>query len=71
MKKCRVELAVILEIDVDEHDEDTAMAIAENTAFATLSNNYTGENIFDNANEGIYMASAGVRGIDCEEVDYE
>jgi len=71
MKKCRVELAVILEIDVDEQDDDKAMALAENIAFGTLTNNYTSENIFDNADEGIYMASAGVRGIDCEEEDYE
>ena len=71
MKKCRVELSVILEIDVDEQDEDKAMALAENIAFDSLTNNYTCENIFDNADEGIYMASAGVRGIDCEEVDYE
>lgn len=71
MKKCRVELSVILEIDVDEQDDEKAMGIAENIAFGTLTNNYTSENIFDNAEDGIYMASAGARAIDCEEVDYE
>ena len=71
MKKCRVELDVILEIDVDEQDEEKAMGIAENIAFDALTNNYTSENIFDNPNDGIYMASAGVRAIDCEEVDHE
>ena len=71
MKKCRVELAVILEIDVNEPDEEKAMELAENIAFGTLTNNYTSENIFDDAENGIYMANAGCRAIDCEEVDYE
>ena len=71
MKKCRVQLEVILEIDVDEQDEEKALAIAEETAFADLYNNYTSECVLDNAPEGIYMVSAGVRAIDCEEVDYE
>ena len=71
MKKCRVELSVILEIDVDdEKDDDKAMKIAERIAMNTLTGNcrHYCDNIFDD--DGIYMANAACRAIDCEDVDY-
>ena len=71
MKKVRVELDVILEIDVDEQDEEQAMRIAEEAAMADLYNNYTCNCVLDNAPEGIYMANAAAKALDCEEVDYE
>lgn len=71
MKKVRVELDIVLEIDVDEQDEDKAMQIAEMTAISNLYDNYHGECILDNNADGIYMASAASRAIDCEEVEYD
>ena len=72
MKKCRVELSVILEIDVDgEKDDEKAMRIAEEIAMGTLKGNcrHYCDNIFDN--DGIYMANAACGAIDCEEVNYD
>ena len=71
MKKVRVELGIILEINVDEPDEKYAMDLAENIAYDTLTNNYTSENIFDNADDGIRMVNASARALECEEVDDE
>jgi len=72
MKKARVQLEVVLEIDVDNtKDDDEAMKIAESIAIDTLYNNYTSECVLDNPEDGIYMASAGAVAIDCEDVDYE
>ena len=71
MKKVRVELGIILEINVDEPDEKYAMDLAENIAYDTLTNNYTSENIFDNADDGIRMVNASARALECEEDDNE
>ena len=71
MRKCRVELSVILEIDVENDDDELALELAEEIALGSLNDRFTGQNIFDDPEYGIYMASAGVRSIDCEEVDYE
>ena len=71
MKRCRVELSVILEIDVENDDDELALELAEEVALGSLNDRVTGRNIFDNADDGIYMASAGVSGIECEEVDYK
>ena len=72
MKKVRVQLEVILEIDVDDvKDDNEAMKIAESMAMGTLYNNYTSECVLDHPDDGIYMASAGAVATDCEDVDYE
>ena len=72
MKKCRVELSVILEIDVDdEKDDDKAMKIAEQIAMNTLTENcrHYCDNIFED--DGIHMANAACRAIECEEEECE
>ena len=70
MRKVRVELDMILEIDVDENDEELAEAealtIARQKVLADCGN---GKKYFED--ENVYMANYGAMVLDSEEVDYE
>jgi len=70
MRKVRLEVDMILEIDVDEQDEmiadAEALAIARQKLLADCGN---GRKFFED--ENVYMANYGIMIIDNEEVDYE
>lgn len=70
MRKVRVELDMILEIDVDENDEELAepeaLTIARQKVLADCGN---GKKYFED--ENVYMANYGAMVLDSEEVDYE
>lgn len=70
MRKVRVELDMILEIDVDENDDELAEAealtIARQKVLADCGN---GKKYFED--ENVYMANYGAMVLDSEEVDYE
>jgi hypothetical protein len=69
MRKVRVELDMILEIDVDENDEELAEAealtIARQRVLADCGN---GKKYFED--EDVYMTNYGAMVLDSEEVDY-
>lgn len=70
MRKVRVELDMILEIDVDENDEmlaeAEALVIAKQKVLADCGN---GKKYFED--ENVYMANYGAMVLDSEEVDYK
>jgi len=70
MRKVRLEVDMILEIDVDEQDEmiadAEALAITRQKLLADCGN---GRKFFED--ENVYMANYGIMIIDNEEVDYE
>ena len=70
MRKVRVELDMILEIDVDEQDEELAEAEALTIARQkVLSDCGNGRKFFED--EDVYMANYGAMVLDSEEVDYD
>lgn len=71
MKKVRVEMGIMMQIDVDEQDEDKAMTTAEAIAMQNLYDNYHSNCILDHLDDGIVMVSCGVVATDCEEVNYD
>ena len=71
MKRVRVEMGIMMQIDVDEQDEDKAMAIAELIATQNLYDNYNSNCILDHLDDGIVMVSCGAVATDCEEVNYD
>lgn len=70
MRKVRVEIDMVLEIDVDEQDEKQANAVALGIAmdkvFADCGN---GRKYFED--EDVYMANFGAMVLDSEEVEYD
>ena len=70
MKRIRVEMGIMMQIDVDEPDENKAMATAELIATQNLYDNYHSNCILDHLDDGIVMVSCGVVATDCEEVNY-
>lgn len=70
MKKVRVELGMVLTVDVDEQDEEKAMADAVEIIQGKVLEDYgNGRHIIED--DDVYMASFGIAVLDCEEVDYE
>ena len=70
MRRVRVELDMILEIDVDENDEmlaeTEALSIARQKVLADCGN---GRKFFED--EDVYMSNYGAMVLDSEEVDYD
>lgn len=70
MRKVRVELDMILEIDVDENDEmlaeAEALSIARQKVLADCGN---GRKFFED--EDVYMSNYGAMVLDSKEVDYD
>lgn len=70
MRKVRVEVGIILEITVDEHDEELAdteaLTIARQKFLADCGN---GRKFFED--EDVYMSNYGAMVLDNEEVDCE
>ena len=70
MRKVRVEVGIILEITVDEHDEELAdteaLTIARQKFLADCGN---GRKFFEDGD--VYMSSYGAMVLDNEEVNYD
>ncbi len=70
MKKVRIELGMVLTVDVDEQDEEKAMADAVETIRSkVLEDHGNNRHVFED--DDVYMANFGITVLDCEEVDYE
>ena len=70
MRKVRLEIGMILEIDVNEQDEELAeieaLTIARQKLLKDCGN---GRKFFED--ENVYMANYGIDVLDNEEVNYE
>lgn len=75
MRKVRVEIGVVLEIDVDTDNEqkaeEMAMEIAQWKVYPAGPAIVGGQTIFEVEDPDVYAASVGMRVVDNEEVNYE